>query len=255
MNLPSLHQAQFRFYGELNDFLGPGQDGHWVDYVFREFPGIKDPIEALGVPHTEVELIVVNGASVGFDYQLRNGDRVAVYPRFFQLDISPLVRLRPPLAAPSFVLDVHLGKLARLLRLLGLDVLYSNAFHDLELVDIAERDGRVLLTRDRRLLFHRRIAYGRFVRHTDPMEQTREVISHFGLQALIRPFSRCMDCNGPVAPVKKSEILDQLLPKTARYYDEFYRCGDCGKIYWKGPHFKGLLGKLERLEAGSWTQV
>lgn len=237
-------RAEFRFYSELNDFLEPSRRRGWLPYRFSEAPGIKDPIEALGVPHTEVALIVVNGFSVGFDYQLQQGDRVTVYPKFFQVDIEPLTRLREPLETPVFVLDVHLGKLARLLRLLGIDVLYRNDYRDAELVDIAEREGRAVLTRDRCLLFHRRIVYGRFVRSTDPMEQVKEVIRHFGPELRLAPFSRCMSCNGPVVPVKKEDVRQQLLPKTARYYDKFCCCRQCGKIYWKGPHFEGLSKRV-----------
>lgn len=242
----ALH-AEFRFYAQLNDFLEPAKRGRPVDYYFQKFPGIKDPIEALGVPHTEVALIVVNGSSVGFDYQLRDGDRVAVYPQFFHLDIAPLTHLRAPLPRAAFVLDVHLGKLARLLRLLGIDALYSNSYDDPELVDIAEGETRVLLTRDRRLLFHRRVVYGHFVRATDPLQQAREVINHYELASLVRPFSRCMRCNGAVVSVNKGDVVNQLQPKTAQYYDEFYRCCNCGQIYWKGPHFQGLLEVINDL--------
>ncbi|MCW8193412.1 twitching motility protein PilT [Proteobacteria bacterium 005FR1] len=244
---PASHKADFRFFAELNAFLPRAQRGRWSVYCFQEFPGIKDPIEALGVPHTELDLIIVNGASVDFSYKLQDGDRVAVYPRFYNLDTSSLKPLRPPLPDPAFVLDVHLGKLTKILRLLGIDVIYRNDFHDPELVDIAERDNRALLTRDRRLLFHRRVVHGRFVRNTDPLEQTREIISHFSLEPLVAPFTRCMSCNGAVVTVEKEEVLPHIYPKTARYYDEFFRCRECEKIYWKGPHFKNLFDLLRDL--------
>ena len=239
--------AQFRFYAALNDFLRPTQIGRWIPYAFENLPGIKDPIEALGVPHTEVELIVVNGSSVDFSYKLHDGDKVAVYPPFFQVDISPLMPLREPLLDPAFVLDVHLGKLAKLLRLLGMDVLYNNRYHDRELANIAEREGRVLLTRDRRLLFYKRIVYAYFVRHSDPVGQVKEVIERYSLESRFRPFSRCISCNGDVVAVNKRDILDHLEPKTIRYYNEFYRCSRCGQIYWRGSHFKGLINTLEKL--------
>ena len=140
------HAAEFRFYEELNDFLPPEQRKKTVPYRFDGHPGIKDPIEALGVPHVEVDLIVVNGASVGFDYQLRDGDRVAVYPVFEALDVSPAVKLRDaPLRQTAFVVDVNLGRLARLLRLLGFDALFSNAYGDDEIVAIAEAHGLPVL--------------------------------------------------------------------------------------------------------------
>jgi uncharacterized protein with PIN domain len=241
------HRAEFRFYADLNDFLEPSRKGQWSTYRFAEPPGIKDPIEALGVPHTDVELIVVNGRSEDFAYQLQNGDQVAVYPRFFKFDTRSLKALREPLTEPAFVLDVHLGKLAKNLRLLGIDVVYRNDLDDPELVAIAEGENRALLTRDRRLLFHKRVVHGRFVRNTDPLAQTREIINHFSLESFVRPFTRCMSCNGWVAVVQKEEILSEIYPKTARYYDEFFRCRECSKVYWKGPHFRNLMDFLRDL--------
>jgi uncharacterized protein len=217
-------------------------------YTFDGHPGIKDPIEAVGVPHTEVDLIVVNGRSVGFDYRLQDGDRVAVYPCFEAFDISPVVRLREaPLRRTTFVLDVHLGKLARLLRLLGFDSLYRNDYDDADLVRISVGERRVLLTRDRRLLFHRAITHGYFLHSTHAMEQTREVIERFHLAGSVRLFTRCSECNGLVAPVAKEAILDRLQPLTERYYHEFVQCADCGRVYWKGSHYGRLSTRLSRL--------
>ncbi|QSA97537.1 Mut7-C ubiquitin/RNAse domain-containing protein [Methylococcus sp. EFPC2] len=235
------HAAEFRFYEELNDFLPPDRRKKTVDYRFDGHPGIKDPIEALGVPHTEVDLIVVNGESVGFDYRLQAGDRVAVYPVFESFDITPLVRLREhPLRRTAFVLDVNLGKLARRLRLLGFDALYNNRYHDAEIVDIAVREKRIVLTRDRRLLFAKRISHGYWVRSVHADEQTGEVLRRFDLYGQIRPFFRCLACNGLLAPVEKAEVLDRLEPKTRLYYEHFYRCSDCAKVYWEGSHVENM---------------
>lgn len=229
--------AEFRFYEELNDFLKPLQRKRALRYRFSGHPGIKDPIEAFGVPHTEVELIVVNGESVGFDYRLQPGDRVAVYPVFESFDVSPLLRLRDaPLRRTAFVLDVNLGKLARRLRMLGFDALYDNAYHDSQVADIAAREHRIVLTRDRRLLFARRINHGYWVRAVDPDRQVAEVLERFDLHGSIRPFARCMACNGVVEPVDKAAVWDRLEPKTRLYYDRFYRCAGCGRVYWAGTH-------------------
>ena len=144
------YTAEFRFYALLNDFLPPAQRKRTMHYRFSGHPGIKDPIEVFGIPHTEVELIIVNGQSVGFDYQLQAGDRVAVYPVFKSLDINPLVRLREkPLRDPRFILDVNLGKLAKRMRLLGFDSLYRNDYNDAEIVNFAVNEQRIVLTRDR----------------------------------------------------------------------------------------------------------
>lgn len=235
------HDAEFRFYEELNDFLKPSQRKRTLLYAFNGHPGIKDPIEAFGVPHTEVELIIVNGESVGFGYRLQSGDRVAVYPMFESFDISPLVRLRDhPLRQTAFVLDVNLGKLARRLRMLGFDALYDNRYRDGQIADIASRERRIVLTRDRRLLFAKRITHGYWVRAVQADQQVAEVLERFDLYNSICPFGRCMACNGIVQEVAKSEVWDKLEPKTRMYYENFFRCSDCGRIYWEGSHIDDM---------------
>lgn len=234
-------QAEFRFYAELNDFLALPQRGQAVCYRFSGHPGIKDPIEAIGIPHTEVDLIVVNGTPVGFDYPLQTNDRVAVYPVFNHLDLSPLPKLREERGeSPAFVIDVNLGKLARGMRLLGFDALYRNDYRDSDVVDIAASQGRAVLTRDRRLLFARRITYGYWVRSVEPGQQISEVLARFRLHPRIRPFFRCLRCNGILEPATKADVLEQLEPKTKRYYEDFLRCSDCGQVYWEGSHMDGL---------------
>lgn len=243
-----MHTAYFRFYEELNDFLPPEQRKQTVPYCFRDHPGIKDPIEALGVPHTEVELIIVEGRSVGFDYQLRDGDRVAVYPVFESLDVTPLVRLRDaPLRRTAFAVDVNLGGLARRLRMCGFDTVYRNDYADRDIARISVGEHRIVLTRDRRLLHHKAVTHGYWVRATDPEKQLLEVLERLDLQSQVRPFRRCLDCNGAVAPVEKSEVIDRLEPLTRKHYDDFYRCRGCGKIYWQGSHYGHMTKRLQRL--------
>ncbi|UCG51807.1 MAG: Mut7-C ubiquitin/RNAse domain-containing protein [Candidatus Latescibacterota bacterium] len=233
--------AQFRFYEELNDFLPPGKKKTAVPYHFSGSPSIKDAIEAIGVPHPEVELILVNGVSVGFDYRLQNGDHVSVYPVFESLDVSPLIRLRgAPLRRVAFVLDVHLGKLAKLLRMLGFDTEYRNDYGDAEIIELAVNDKRIVLTRDRGILKTKSVTHGYWIRSSDPEEQVREVIARFDLRALVKPFHRCMACNGILEEVEKSAIRDRLPPRPARYFDEFYQCLDCEKVYWKGSHYDNM---------------
>jgi uncharacterized protein len=235
------YTAEFRFYEELNDFLPPEQRKRTTHYRFSGHPGIKDPIEVFGVPHTEVELIIVNGQSVGFDYQLQAGDRVAVYPVFESLDISPLLKLREiPMGKPRFILDVNLGKLARRMRLLGFDCLYRNNYRDPDVVNIAVNEQRIVLTRDRRLLYFKLISHGYWVRAVDVGSQVDEVLHRFGLHNSIQPFTRCLVCNGLQAPVAKQDILDRLELKTRLYYDVFHRCTDCQRIYWEGSHIENM---------------
>ena len=244
------HAAEFRFYEKLNDFLKPEQRQQTVVYRFNGHPGIKDPIEALGVPHVEVDLIVVNGESVGFDCQLQDGDRVAVYPVFGSFDVAPLVKLREqPLRQIAFVVDVNLGRLARLLRLLGFDVLYSNAYADAEIAAISEAQGRIVLTRDRRLLHAKAVTHGYWVRSVWPRRQMDEVVRRFDLAGQFRPFSRCADCNGRIESVAKEQIAARLEPKTKQFFETFYRCSDCGKVYWEGSHVDKLRERFNLLQS------
>ncbi|MBK7364258.1 MAG: Mut7-C ubiquitin/RNAse domain-containing protein [Nitrosomonas sp.] len=229
--------AYFRFYAELNDFLPPMRRQQVITYRFNGHSGIKDPIEALGVPHTEVEVILVNNQPTDFSYQLKSTDRVAVYPKFKRLDPGEFPRLRADRSNPvRFIVDVNLGKLAKLLRLLGFDSLYCNHFQDSAIVATAVAEQRIILTRDRRLLFAKQIEHGYWVRAVEAKKQTHEVLDHFELHTAIQPFSRCLTCNGLLAAVPKASIIEQLEPKTKQYYDTFYQCTLCQKIYWEGSH-------------------
>jgi uncharacterized protein with PIN domain len=207
-------------------------------------------IETLGVPHPEVDLILVNGESVDFAYRVQDGDRISVYPVFESFDISSLVRVRPrPLRDTRFVLDVHLGTLAGDLRMLGFDARYRNDAHDPELAEISQRESRILLTRDRGLLMRSAVTHGYLLRETDPQRQLAEVVRRFDLAEGFRPFTRCMRCNGLLDPIAKEAIQDRLLPKTRRYYDTFAICRACGRIYWPGSHYENMRQRLERLLA------
>lgn len=243
--------AVFRFYGELGDFLRPARDGCERVYAFRHNPSVKDAIEAQGVPHPEVALILVNGEPAGFGSSLAAGARVAVFPAFRSLSLPAAVRLRePPSGEPRFVLDVNLGKLARWLRLLGFDALYRSDYRDAEVAAISAHDGRVALTRDRRLLHHKIIEHGYWVRADRPEEQILEVVRRYGLQPKVRSFHRCTECNGIIHPARKEDVWSRLEPKTKRYYEEFYQCGDCRRVYWRGSHYGGLLEKLDHALRG-----
>ncbi len=241
--------AYFRFYEELNDFLPPEKHKRTFLHRFSGQPAVKDVIEALGVPHTEVDLILVNGKSVGFDYLLQPGDRVAVYPVFESFDISGVSKVRKtPLRQTRFIADVHLGKLARRLRMLGFDTRYANHWDDPTLIDIALRERRIILTRDRGVLKHKRVTHGYWIRATRPDEQLREVIRRFHLKKSFKPFTRCMVCNGLLAAVKKEEISSQLPEKPRKTFNKFYRCQHCGKIYWEGSHVQRMMRYLAAIE-------
>lgn len=233
--------VEFRFYEELNDFLPPRLRKRAFAQPIAQAASVKHAIEALGVPHTEVELILVNGDSVGFSYLLSEGDRVSVYPKFEALDITPLLKVRErPLRTPRFIADAHLGGLARYLRLLGFDTLYLNAYDDKELARIAVTEQRIVLTRDRELLKRRAISHGCYIRAVHPQEQLREIVSRLDLRRAAAPVSRCLCCNTRLQPVVKQDIIALLASDTAHHYERFWTCRDCNRIYWQGSHWRRM---------------
>ncbi|MFO7780684.1 MAG: Mut7-C RNAse domain-containing protein [Spirochaetia bacterium] len=245
-----MNEARIRLYEELNRFTSRGEESEDREYrtEFIGNPGVKDLIESLGVPHTEVDMILVDGESVGFDYRVQDGDRIAVYPVFESFDVGEVSRVRAtPLREPRFILDVHLGKLARLLRMLGFDTLYDNSWDDPEIVERGLAANRIILTRDAGILKRREVTHGYLVRSDCPLEQAAEVLRRFDLSGRIEPFRRCMACNGLIEPVSREEVEDDLLPGTRQNYDEFYRCSSCGRVYWRGSHYQAMCEKIETL--------
>jgi uncharacterized protein len=237
-----------RLYAELNDFLPRESRGLTLRRPVRPHQTVKDVLEATGIPHTEVDLIVVNGEAQGFTHRPAPGDRIAAYPMFESLDIGSTARLRPvPLRDTRFVVDVNLGRLARLLRLLGFDVWWTSDADDETLVDVSLAERRILLTRDRGLLKRRVVTHGVFVHSDDPQAQTVEVIRRLDLGERLAPLTRCMRCNGDLVAVSKEQVIDRLEPMTRRYYSDFVRCADCGRIYWPGSHHAKLLRLVEKV--------
>jgi uncharacterized protein with PIN domain len=233
--------SHIRFYAELNDLLPPMLRGKSFLHSFEGRLSIKDMIESLGIPHTEVDLILVEGASVDFSYLVQEGDHISVYPVFESFDLSPVLRVRPrPLRQVRFVLDVHLGKLARYLRLMGFDSLYRNDFSDDELALVSSAESRILLTRDRGLLKRNIVTHGYCVRDNQPKRQLLEVLRRFDLFKSIRPFERCVHCNGPLEGIAKERIQDRLLPATRQHFEEFRICPVCHQIYWQGSHHQRM---------------
>ena len=249
---PAPASASFRFYAELNDHLPAGQQYGVVEKRFFVSASVKDMIEGIGVPHTEVDLILVNGESSDFTRMVRNGDRVAVYPVFESIDIAPVVRLRPqPLREPKFVLDVHLGRLAGYLRMLGFDAVYANRASDPELVRISSEQRRILLTRDRGVLKHSAVTHGYWLRETDSRRQAAEVVSRFDLARLLRPLTRCMVCNESLREASKAAVRGRVPPGTLEWCDEFRECAGCGRVYWHGSHCRRMRRWIEELAAAS----
>jgi uncharacterized protein len=235
--------AALRCYAELNDFLAPADRGRDCSRPVKPGQTVKDFIEAAGVPHTEIDLVVADGRPVSLDAPVRDGDRLAVYPTFRRLEPPERLQVRPPEA--RFVLDVHLGGLARRLRLLGFDALYRNDYTDEALTRIATHQQRILATRDTGLLKRAAIRRGCYVRTTRPHEQTLEVLHRFGLFSRVAPFTRCVACNGTLRSVPKAAVAERLEPGTRRHYHRFRACDACEQAYWAGAHFDDLAAFVE----------
>jgi uncharacterized protein len=237
-----------RCYAELNDFLAAGHRQRTFGAVCDEGRSVKDLLEGAGVPHTEVDLLLVNGESVPFDTRLRDGDRVAAYPVFEAFDVASATRVRPePLRETRFVLDAHLGRLAALLRLAGFDTTYANDSRDEDLASVSREERRILLTRDQALLKRGAVTHGSYVRSTDPREQLAEVIQRFQLARAARPFTRCMRCNGQLSPAAAADVADLVPPRSRRHFKRYLRCAQCGRVYWEGSHYARLRDLLARV--------
>jgi uncharacterized protein with PIN domain len=236
-----------RFYGELNDFLPAAQRQATLVCGLESSTSIKDLVETLGVPHPEIDLLVVNGQTADFGCHVRDGDRVAVYPPFRTFELDAAARLGPSRQIePRFVADVHLGRLAAYLRLAGFDTAYRNDYPDHELVATSASEDRTLLTRDVGVLKHGMVTRGYFVRTTRPAWQLVEVLRRFDLVAQARPLTRCLRCNGRLHAVPKDRVEHLLPPRTREHYREFSRCPACGRIYWQGSHYTKMSAFLER---------
>ena len=246
--------ATFRCSAELNGFLPRVRRGREIGLPCARDATVKHMVEALGIPHTEVDLVLVNGEVSGFGRILHDGDRVAAYPAFGLFDpdgVEPPRRLRTwPVQRLRFVADAHLGALARLLRMAGYDTLYDNHFHDDEIERIAREQDRVLLTRDRELLKRRTVELGCYLHAIAPREQLRELFGRLRLAAGAQPFSLCLHCNLLLQPVSLEQVRERMPPRVAQACREFTACGACHRVYWKGSHYARMRGLLEGVTAG-----
>ncbi len=239
-------QANFLFYGYLRDLLPKEMRQKVIPYKLNGRVAVKHSVEALGIPHTDVAHILLQGELVEFSCLVRAGDTFHIYPAQYPLD-KPLPEiLRPALMSPPrFILDNHLGRLANYLRLLGFDTWYRNDYDDEELAHLSSTEQRVLLTRDRRLLMRKVVVYGFCLRTKVPRQQLLDVMERYDLKDHINPWCRCIRCNGQLVPVSKGEVRDRLEPKTKKYYHEFRQCQHCNQVYWKGSHFQSLQQFIE----------
>ncbi|MDZ7761906.1 MAG: Mut7-C RNAse domain-containing protein [Desulfovermiculus sp.] len=234
------------FHGQLPELLTTSCQNGAVHYVLTRRASIKDIVESLGPPHTEIGGISVHNQTADFNLIPQPGQDIHIHP--LQPPVNPCLPslLRPqPLPGMRFIVDVNVGKLARLLRILGLDAAFHWSWRDGHIAQMAELEERLVLSRDHGLLKRKQVQWGHLIRAQTPKEQLLEVISFFGLKPPFALFSRCLACNTPLQPVKKKDIEHRLKPKTKRYYQRFHLCPDCGRIYWQGSHHQHMQAWLQ----------
>jgi len=241
--------ASFRFFGTLNDFLPKAQKEKEIRYSFGGSPAVKDAIEALSVPHPEVNAILVNAQPVAFNYLLQAEDTVEVYSQkhFPEWPHAPKLRAECP-EPVAFILDVHLGKLAKSLRLLGFDTVYENNYDDQTIAGRAAGENRIVLTRDVGLLKLKIVQWGYWLRSQNSEKQLAEVLAYYNLLPQLQPFTRCLVCNGPLQNVPKEAVLGQLPSKTKLHFQEFHQCQTCRRVFWKGSHYQRMEAFVQQLK-------
>lgn len=227
--------ATLRVHGRLTRFIAPARRGIAFEITFDGRPAVKDPIEAVGVPHAEIGSLVIDGMRSALTRRIDGGESIDVHPVARQDAGTP----------PRFLLDVHLGRLAGDLRLAGIDTAYDPMLDDRGLRARAVAEGRVLLTRDTGLLKCRGLPAAAFVYATDPREQLAEVVRRFDLAPHARPFARCSRCNGEVQPVPAEAVAAQVPERVRSRVHDFSRCCGCGRIYWRGTHEAGIRARFE----------
>ncbi len=243
-----MYNITIRFHGDLNFFLPPKSRDKNIPFSFAGRRSVKDLIESIGVPHVEVGHVMINDESEKFSYIVKDGDIINVYPfRGSVYKADPDNAVLPP-DEIRFVLDVHLQKLAGKMRLMGFDTDFGDDRDDALLAEISRRENRILLTCDRQLLMRKIVSHGAIVRSRDPALQIIEVIERFNLQNMIRPFTRCIACNGIIERAAADDDLKRSVPDgVISWCSDFFRCNSCNKVYWKGSHYDRLSAEAERI--------
>lgn len=239
-------QAQMILHGSLTDFVSKEDQGNrYIKKIrFELNPSVKDILEARGIPHTAIFKIRVNDREQLSDYNIRDGDLFEAYP-FEMVDTETFDSI---FSSPSsFISDGHLSKLGGYLRLMGLDTVVANNAIDKEIIRLSNKEKRMILTRDLDLLKNGSAKYGYWVRSTDPDRKLQEVFTRFDLKVHINPFTRCMECNGELEPVEFKQVSDKVPPKVQEFCKEYQQCSKCGKVYWKGSHYKKLKKKVKQV--------
>lgn len=243
------NQATYIFRGELNDFLSKKFKYKEVNYQFEGNSTVKDSIESIGTPHAEVAFILANNRPVDFNYKVQNNDFIEVFPFGYENNISDKYKLpEKPKGKPAFILDVHLGILAKYLRMSGFDTLYNpKDWGDEYIAKKAGEENRIALSRDIGLLKRSAVVYGRWLRNQNSKKQLEEVIKRFDLKKYFEPFTRCMKCNNLIVSVDKEKIADKLEEQTKKDYNNFWECSGCKQIYWKGSHYDKMMKFVEEI--------
>jgi len=242
------YSATFYFHASLNDFIARSTKHTWITYRFNNIPAVKDAIEAIGIPHPEVNVVLINNKPVNIFHPLRADDKVEVYPFDANQNWQPGYSLKERYSyTNTFVLDVHLGKLAKALRMLGFDTAYENNYADETIVDLADAEKRIVLTRDTGLLKHKLVEQGYWLRSQQVNAQLAEVIVRFELAGKFKPFTRCMACNGMIEAVAKSAVSNVIPENTATFFNEFWQCANCKRVYWKGSHHEKMEKMISKL--------
>jgi len=238
----------FRFYAELNDFLPPKRKQKAFVQSFKTPIAVGETIGSLGIPLSEVDMILVNKTSVDLNHKLKESDYISVFPVFESLDVSATTKIRKiALRNTLFVADAHLGKLAKYLRMLGFDTLYRSDIDDEEIISVAKKEKRIILTRDKLLLKSKDVSHGYFIRSIEKHEQLREVVKKFDLYSQFKSFTRCMTCNTVFIKAYKEEIHKKLDKDILGIFNEFFYCKNCDKVFWKGSHFKRMEAYIREL--------
>jgi uncharacterized protein len=238
----------FKFQGNLKDHLPLTKRVGSYSTVVTPRSSVKDAIQSQHVPRVEIDYLKVNGKVAPFTILLHENDEIEVWPKnnFENGD-----RLIPPYSNPiSFLLDVHLGRLAGYMRLCGFDTAYFNIdISDTELVKQATLENRILLSCDRFLMMRNNLKWGYVVRSRDPKKQLIEVLKYFDLKDKSEPFIRCMSCNGELIKAKIGTIENKAPPRVLKRFEDhahlYTECDSCGKLFWPGDHYTKMVVLLE----------
>ena len=243
--------VRFIIHGKLKTFLSKRFRKKPIDLAWEEHRTLKDWIESLRIPHIEVGRITVNSKKSALNNRLQDKDIVEVFEIDGPYDPRKVSQQHEILLPHiKFIADVHLGKLVRYLRILGLDCHYQEPWDDNKLAEKADKENRIMLSRDVGLLQRKCISHGKFLYSDDPIEQAKEILNRYEIYDLCKPMSRCVSCNSLMKTVAKQNIEHLIEPGTKQSYEQFFQCQSCSKVYWHGAHVKNILKTLKEIAEG-----